>query len=259
EPLTQRRARISALAMEKQALLEDIAMGIRLSDGNIELGCPGNILLRSTNAQKMSPYEYKGNSWSKSGKGNGVILRNQYGDPVRDADGNIVYEMEESKRPSPEVMKKALQAQKEMLLKRKSELERWSEEDQKAFKKAFGRTDDASRQKIAAAVDKEIELNDSMSYDNFKFADQNVHAYVFQGDTEDHFIYIGNKFSGDPLTGPDSQVVTLSHEMSHYNDVLGTDDITIGNMDFEKAAINFAQDCSDNALDNAYNFERYFQ
>ncbi|EPI7968824.1 type VI secretion system tip protein VgrG [Cronobacter sakazakii] len=232
---------------------------IRLSDGNIELGCPGNILLRSTNAQKMSPYEYKGNSWSKSGKGNGVILRNQYGDPVRDANGNIVYEMEESKRPSPEVMKKALQAQKEMLLKRKAELERWSEEDQKAFKKAFGRTDDASRKKIAAAVDKEIELNDSMSYDNFKFADQNVHAYVFQGDTEDHFIYIGNKFSGDPLTGPDSQVVTLSHEMSHYNDVLGTDDITIGNMDFEKAAINFAQDCSDNALDNAYNFERYFQ
>ncbi|MDQ9206506.1 hypothetical protein QBS70_20860, partial [Cronobacter sakazakii] len=64
--------------------------------------------------KKMSPYEYKGNSWSKSGKGNGVILRNQYGDPVRDADGNIVYEMEESKRPSPEVMKKALQAQKEM-------------------------------------------------------------------------------------------------------------------------------------------------
>ncbi|ELY2596663.1 hypothetical protein SMB54_004048, partial [Cronobacter sakazakii] len=71
-------------------------------------------------------------------------------------------------------MKKALQAQKEMLLKRKAELERWSEEDQKAFKKAFGRTDDASRKKIAAAVDKEIELNDSMSYDNFKFADQNV-------------------------------------------------------------------------------------
>ncbi|ELY9424386.1 type VI secretion system tip protein VgrG [Cronobacter dublinensis] len=232
---------------------------ITLENGNIELGCLGNILLRSMNVQKMSPYEYKGNSWSKSGKGNGQVLKDQFGDPVRDADGNIVYEMEESKRPSPEVMDKVLKAQKEMLLKRKTELERWNSQDQAIFKKAFGRTDDDARSMIAAAVDKELELNEKMTYDKFKFADQNVHAYVFPGDVKDHFVYIGNKFPEDPLTGADSQVITLSHEMSHYNDVLSTDDIANGKMDFDKSATFFSDSGSDKALKNAYNFERYFE
>ncbi|ELY4521050.1 type VI secretion system tip protein VgrG [Cronobacter muytjensii] len=232
---------------------------ITLENGNIELGCLGNILLRSMNVQKMSPYEYKGNSWSKSGKGNGQVLKDQFGDPVRDADGNIVYEMEESKRPSPEVMDKVLKAQKEMLLKRKTELERWNSQDQAIFKKAFGRTDDDARSMIAAAVDKELELNEKMTYNKFKFADQNVHAYVFPGDVKDHFVYIGNKFPEDPLTGADSQVITLSHEMSHYNDVLSTDDIANGKMDFDKSATFFSDSGSDKALKNAYNFERYFE
>ncbi|WP_105660308.1 type VI secretion system tip protein VgrG [Cronobacter dublinensis] len=232
---------------------------ITLENGNIELGCLGNILLRSMNVQKMSPYEYKGNSWSKSGKGNGQVLKDQFGDPVRDADGNIVYEMEESKRPSQEVMDKVLKVQKEMLLKRKAELERWNSQDQAIFKKAFGRTDDDARSMIAAAVDKELELNEKMTYDKFKFADQNVHAYVFPGDVNDHFVYIGNKFPKDPLTGADSQVITLSHEMSHYNDVLSTDDIANGKMDFDKSATFFSDSGSDKALKNAYNFERYFE
>ncbi|PNF09781.1 type VI secretion system tip protein VgrG [Enterobacter cancerogenus] len=232
---------------------------IKLSGGNIELGCPGNILLKSVNVQKMTPYEYKGNSWSLSGKGNGVILKNQFGDPIRDAEGNVVYEMEERKRPSPEMMDKALQAQRQKLLQRKKELERWNDEDKKAFNRAFGRTDDNSRRKIADAVDKELQLNESMTYDKFKFADQNVHAYVSSGDINEHYVYIGNKFKSDVLTGKDSQVVTLSHEMSHFNDVLGTDDLKIDKITHKETAEILSKTGDEDAFNNAYNFERYFE
>ncbi|MFJ3457427.1 DUF2345 domain-containing protein, partial [Scandinavium goeteborgense] len=232
---------------------------IKLSGGNIEIGCPANILFKSVNWQKMGPYAYKGNNWSKSGKGNGQVLKNQFGDPVRDADGNIVYEMEESKRPSKEDMDKALQAQREALLKRKAALDRWNEQDQKDFERAFGRTDEASRQKISSAIDKQLEINESMSYDKFKFADQNVHAYVVPGDVNDHYIYIGNKFAQDTLVGADSKVVTLSHEMSHYNDVLGTDDFYSNVMDPRDVAASLANKGNGDSLNNAYNFERYFE
>jgi type VI secretion system secreted protein VgrG len=232
---------------------------IKLSGGNIEIGCPANILFKSANWQKMGPYAYKGNNWSKSGKGNGQVLKNQFGDPVRDADGNIVYEMEESKRPSKEDMDKALQAQREALLKRKAALDRWNEQDQKDFERAFGRTDEASRQKISSAIDKQLEINESMSYDKFKFADQNVHAYVVPGDVNDHYIYIGNKFAQDTLVGADSKVVTLSHEMSHYNDVLGTDDFYSNVMDPRDVAASLANKGNGDSLNNAYNFERYFE
>ncbi len=172
---------------------------------------------------------------------------------ILDGNGNPVYEMEESKRPTEDEMNDALRAQKAALDRRLKELVRWSEQDRAAFKKVFGRDDEASHQKILGAVKEEIELNTSMTYQKFRFADQHVYAYVSNAD-KDHYITIANKFLSAPMNGKDSKVVTLCHEMSQFNDVLGTTDDGL-----RAAAIKLTQEGKPEALDTAYNFERYFE
>ena len=56
------------------------------------------------------------------------------------------------------------------------------------------------------------------------------------------------------MNGKDLKVVTLCHEMSHFNDVLGTTDDGL-----RAGAIKLIQEGKPEALDTAYNFERYFE
>lgn len=92
-----------------------------------------------------------------------------------------------------------------------------------------------------------------MTYQKLRFADQHVYAYVSNAD-KDHYITIANKFLSAPMNGKDSKVVTLCHEMSHFNDVLGTTDDGL-----RAAAIKLIQEGKPEALDTPYNFERYFE
>lgn len=94
--------------------------------------------------------KYKGGGagdWSKSGPGNGKVLVNRFGDPLRDEKGRVVYEMPEEKRLSREEMQQALDAQRKKLVSAQDALERWDEQDKAQFKNAFGVTDDISKKK----------------------------------------------------------------------------------------------------------------
>ncbi|PLR30091.1 hypothetical protein CYR32_19455 [Chimaeribacter coloradensis] len=82
---------------------------------------------------------------------------------------------------------------------------------------------------------------------------KNVYAFVSKGD-KDHYINIGNKFISAPLRGKDSKVVTLCHEMSHFDDVLSTFD-----KGFRAGGMKLSQEGDPKALESAYNFERYFE
>ncbi|WP_411814049.1 M35 family metallo-endopeptidase [Cronobacter malonaticus] len=92
-----------------------------------------------------------------------------------------------------------------------------------------------------------------MKYEKFRFADQNVYAYVSNRDSE-HYITIASKFLSAPMNGKDSKVVTLCHEMSHLDDVLGTSDDGL-----RAGGIKMAIDGKPEALMSSYNFERYFE
>ncbi|EEC5265561.1 hypothetical protein HB691_002504 [Salmonella enterica subsp. enterica] len=110
------------------------------------------------------------------------------------------------------------------------------------------------RKKIQNAIEKELELNKDMPYEKFYFSDQNIHAVVAGGDSE-HYIVVSNKFLDDSLdSGVNSRAAVLCHEMSHFNDVLGT--VDDGLRDGGK---KLAQQGDPAALNSAYNFERYFE
>lgn len=182
------------------------------------------------------------------------MLLNRFGDPIRDNRGNVVYEMPEEKRPDRDEMQDALNAQKRKLESAKDALTRWNNLDRDQFKEAFGVTDDVSKQKIYDAINKELELNENMTYEKFYFSDQNVHAFVSSVDTE-HYITISNKFLTDSLdSGVNSRAAVLCHEMSHFNDVLGTVDDGL-----RDGSIKVARQGDPAALYRAYNFERYLE
>ncbi|WP_146000735.1 hypothetical protein [Chimaeribacter coloradensis] len=100
------------------------------------------------------------------------ILKNQFGDVILDEEDQPVYEMQESKHLTRDEINNILQEQKKVLEKRKKELEQWEEQDRAVFKGSFGSSDETSRQKILMAINKEIEINEPMTYDKCRFADK---------------------------------------------------------------------------------------
>ncbi|MNC15824.1 hypothetical protein D3C75_636550 [compost metagenome] len=108
------------------------------------------------------------------------------------------------------MIRNALKEQRIILLERKNELEIWDGCAQQRFKKAFGLTNEKARQWILEGINKEILLNNEIPISNFKKTKENVYASVNSSDLE-HNINIGEKFSKAPLTGENSQVVTLCH------------------------------------------------
>lgn len=157
--------------------------------------------------------------------------------------------------PFKKMIRIALNAQREALLQRQKELVAWDFNAQKRFNNAFGFVNEKARRWILNGINKEIELNESIPLENFIKFNENVYASVNATDLN-HIINIGKKFSKAPLNGSDSQVVTLCHEMSHFDDILGTEDLG-GN-----SPRNFAKSLADagdeRTMQNSYNFELYF-
>ena len=151
----------------------------------------------------------------------------------------------------------ALKKQKEMLEAKKAALKRWNKDDQAEFEKWFGKSDEASRDKILKRIDKELELNGKTSIDNFKPAapdDRDCYAYV-NPDDKSHTIYLGDDWESAADSGTNSKPGTLSHEMSHFSDVGGTDDNDYGTSGCKE----LAKKDPDLALNNADSFEYYVE
>lgn len=166
---------------------------------------------------------------------------------------NIVYQ--QITDPFEKMIKIALKEQLKILNIRKKELEVWDDDAKDRFKKAFGLTDEKARQWILSGIKKEIELNQSISISNFIKINKNVYASVNATDLK-HRIYIGKKFINAPLTGEESQVLTLCHEMSHFDDIIGTEDL--GGKSPRNFAKKLAKNSDERTMQSSYNFEMYF-
>ena len=74
---------------------------------------------------------------------------------------------------------------------------------------------------------------------------ENYYAYVYPSDP--YKIYLCNQFWRAPLSGTDSQMGTIVHEMSHFYVVADTDDHAYGQSSCEALAINNPSAAIDNA------------
>jgi type VI secretion system secreted protein VgrG len=160
----------------------------------------------------------------------------------------------ESHKPAVDA---ALKKQKEMLENKKAALERWNEEDQAEFKKWFGTTDNNARDKIKSRIDKELDLNSKTTINNFKPAtpdEKDCYAYV-QPNDKSHTVYLGDDWENAAASGTNSKPGTLTHEMSHFSDVGGTDDHQYGTSGCKELAKNDP----DLAQNNADSFEYYVE
>lgn len=79
---------------------------------------------------------------------------------------------------------------------------------------------------------------------------ENAYAYVYP--TRPYEIYLCNAFWTAPATGTDSQFGTLTHEMSHFNVVAGTDDHVYGQAGSHNLATTNPADAIDNADSHEY-------
>jgi len=151
----------------------------------------------------------------------------------------------------------ALADQKNLLEKRKGDLEQWNDKTKAEVKKWFGSDDEATRKKLLDRTNKEIALNGKMTINNFYTADPpspGTFAYVYPDD-KDHNIYLDSGFDGAPATGTDSKAGTLAHEMSHFSDIGGTEDHTYG----QTGAVALAETNPTAALENADSYEYFVE
>ena len=79
-----------------------------------------------------------------------------------------------------------------------------------------------------------------------------MYAYVHPADTG-HTIFLDSGFENASAVGTDSKAGTLAHEMSHFNDVSGTQDIVYGQL----KCLALAKTNPGAALTNADSYE-YF-
>ncbi|MGP5546887.1 PAAR domain-containing protein [Psychrobacter alimentarius] len=190
-----------------------------------------------------------------------------------------------------ETEKKAIQdaviEQNRMLNNTKNTLTRWNSDDQQEFKQAFGDVKDIekAREIKLSQVDKMLNLNENLTFDNFKdvgsssqvlgggylASDPRVGAYVTPKDAT-HSINTGKAFFKDPYTGKPINKSTnarlLTHEFSHFDDIAGTKDFfnNIKTGEFydngksvygTTASKKLAQDRPDLALKHADSFSYY--
>jgi hypothetical protein len=176
----------------------------------------------------------------------------------------------------PDDIKAALKAQRELLLAKQAELKTWDDKAKANFKMYFGSTDDGAKKLVQDRIQSELDLNAKMKPENFVQSakdDNSLYAYVYPDDAS-HKIYLAPAFERAPLTGEDSKAGTLSHEMSHFQDVGKTSENlawydlydrftdTGGTQDHvygASGARQLAKDNPYNALRNADNFEYYVE
>jgi uncharacterized Zn-binding protein involved in type VI secretion len=162
-----------------------------------------------------------------------------------------------TKARADKAITKALADQRSMLQAKKAALTRWNAADQKHFKKWFGKSDAATKKTIGDRIDKMLDLNKNITTANFKAAsdpDPHLFAQVTPDDST-HTVELGKAFASAPDTGANSKAGTLSHEMSHFDDMGATDDHQYG----ESGSKKLAKDHPDKAVNNADNFEYYLE
>ncbi len=96
-------------------------------------------------------------------------------------------------------------------------------------------------------------IDDALNNANVEFdckCKQRYYAYVYPN--EPYKIYLCRVFWDAPLTGTDSQAGTLVHEMSHFNVVAGTDDVTYGQNSCRSLAISNPNSAIQNADSHEY-------
>lgn len=79
---------------------------------------------------------------------------------------------------------------------------------------------------------------------------QRYYAYVYPA--EPYKIYLCKAFWSAPLTGTDSKAGTIVHEISHFNVVAGTDDVTYGQSSCRSLADSNPNDAIRNADSHEY-------
>ena len=167
-----------------------------------------------------------------------------------------------------EAINQALKNQRLLLEAKKKELEKWDDNAKANFKKAFGSESEENRNKIQARIDRMLELNKSMTLENFKIADppdpkKQRFAYVIPSNN-DHIVYLDISFGTAQDTGEDSRAGALAHEMSHLNDIGGTKDKFIGINNDEPiygltASRQLAVEHPELAIQHADSFEYYVE
>ncbi len=152
--------------------------------------------------------------------------------------------VEEYTATEKKVIQDAVIEQNRMLNDTKNRLTRWNSDDQEEFVEAFGEVNnlEKARKEKLSQVNRMLDLNESLTLDNFKdvrnsskalgggyvASDPHVGAYVIKNDTT-HQINTGKAFFEDPFTGKPTSKSTnarlLTHEFSHFNDIAGTNDL----------------------------------
>jgi len=171
-----------------------------------------------------------------------------------------------------EQIKKDLEHQKKSIDDKLEALKRWNDDDKKAFEQYFGSSDESARDDVTKKLEKMRDLNSSMSASNFKDGSasdlgdptgySNTFAYVYPDD-KTHTVQLGPLYYTAPETGTDSRHGTLSHEMSHFSDVAGNDDVSspvCGGTCYGKPnAEALAKSSPEDARRNADNYQYYLE
>jgi hypothetical protein len=129
----------------------------------------------------------------------------------------------------------------DLVAKRLPELRRWNENDRTRAMLWFGQADEATRNKLTHGLTRAESVLRSLTPEHFvEYTDANVVALGCGGPRspnaiaavcpvdERHRIMLANNFFSLPFQSDivSSQTGTLIHEVTHFNDVLGTRDIT---------------------------------
>ena len=157
---------------------------------------------------------------------------NQYADTDRTDSGTV-----ESAKTQPtgkqitvsSLVSLALADQRQLLLARQADLERWNEADQKHFRKWFGTTSDEAREQIYERIRILTLLNKEYAVGNFRrVVPSRPGLFAFVKPADPSRIFVDKAFVLAPLTGENSRPGTLTHEMSHFVLAGGTKDIAYG-------------------------------
>jgi uncharacterized Zn-binding protein involved in type VI secretion len=157
-----------------------------------------------------------------------------------------------------EKIEQAIKDAKKMLENKLKALENWDAATQADVKKWMGDSSEATRQMLIDRIKKELGILNNLTVSNFQPAKdpklKNAYAYVYPDD-ENHTIYLGSAFENAPAVGEDSKAGTLTHEVSHFNDVGGTADNAYGTDN----AKQLAKDDPAKAKNNADSFEYFIE
>lgn len=176
-----------------------------------------------------------------------------------------------------EIIANAKERAKQVLKCAQNRLDRWNADDKAMAKKWFGRDSDAVRDTLKERVANAKSTIDSADFrlgpEDPRFAtdptlnDPSTFAHVYPTD-KDHKVYLDTRFWSAPTSGTDNQTGALLHEMSHFDDVGGTDDVTRppGTLPSgtttaygQTNSLWLANNAPGDALKNADNFEYFME